>query len=282
MLACRPFVRVLPAPLGFSLVDSMVTVSMNEKSQTAKMQALLEATGNAAQVLLDDLAHMRRIISVEQPDAGDLRRASAILRRILVEEDLIRIAAPRIGKILLDCPDFRPIHRHCEFNSYLFISADEVKTHGVTFSMLAVEASNNASQIQGYIPGQRVTLPVQAFLKQRVVFLKNRWITRAELIKYVANVAHGVHTGKAVSEVERLIRDLRGMVTVKMVSAPFPVGGMCPLISFNNDFQTTNDAPIQFRPDVIDFPLLNIISTAQTLLCSADVTRLSEAIARSG
>ena len=63
--------------------------------------ALLGKTASTAQALVDDLAHIRFLENTKELTAGDVRRLSASLRRILVEQDLKNVATPRVGRIHL-------------------------------------------------------------------------------------------------------------------------------------------------------------------------------------
>ena len=64
-----------------------------------------EKTREPAIALVDDLAFFRSVLKSEKTTAGDLRRMSAQLRRILVDGTLEKIAGPRVGSLLLVAPD---------------------------------------------------------------------------------------------------------------------------------------------------------------------------------
>jgi len=77
----------------------------------ANRQKLLETTREPAIALAEDVAHLRQFAGKMDPTASELRRLSSILRRLLVERDLGAVAAPRIGKILLNAPDNKPFYK---------------------------------------------------------------------------------------------------------------------------------------------------------------------------
>lgn len=237
-------------------------------------------THDAALVLVDDIQHIRHIVSQKEPSPGDLRRLSNQLRRILVEGDLLKIAAPRMGKIGIVGPDLRTLYRANEQFPFPFIAADTFSTHGVIFASMLIDERKTGRSRPNYNPDNMITLRVETFLNQQVLCFKGQWVSRADLIKYVANVAHGIHSGSPKDEVGFLIRKIRSALTVKMVTGPD--GKPMPNIAFNHEVLISEDPAIQFRPDVVDLALLYIISTAQFLITSQDVIELECMIATSG
>jgi hypothetical protein len=79
----------------------------------AEKAAMIRATHDAAWAMIDDFHYMRDIFSKTQPTAGDLRRMSGTLRRILIDNggDIRKIAPPRIGRLELMAPDTLPIEK---------------------------------------------------------------------------------------------------------------------------------------------------------------------------
>ena len=70
-----------------------------------KQATLLEETRESAIAVLEDIRHLGSVVAKAETQAVDLRHASAILRRLLVEGTLRRVANPRIGKIELSAID---------------------------------------------------------------------------------------------------------------------------------------------------------------------------------
>jgi hypothetical protein len=82
---------------------------------TAEQQAeMIAKTRNAAIALLEDLDHLRNMAKGWHHTSAELRRASALLRRLVIDGDLHKVAAPRIGKILLRIPDYTKYYRAAE------------------------------------------------------------------------------------------------------------------------------------------------------------------------
>lgn len=243
---------------------------------------MIAATRDSAAVLADDLQHIREVVAREQPSAGDLRRLSNQLRRILVEGDLRKVAAPRLGRIEICAPDLRSIYRANEKNPFLFIAADGFSTHGVHLATLCVNEGPSARELTGYSPDARVPLRIETFQNQRVLCFRGQWVSRADIIKYVANVAHGVHSGQPKEISHLLIRKIRAACTIDMIhQSPGP--GMpevnMPRISFNPEVLAPVDLIIQLNPRKVDIALMHLISTGQFLTSSSDVIELERIIA---
>lgn len=246
------------------------------KLTDAERERLRHSTKNAADVLLDDLGHIRRIIISEQPNPGDLRRLSALMRRILIDGDLIRIAAPRIGRLNICAPNHNELYIANDKSPFALIAADTFSTQGLTCSRLCFGNSELLQRSTFDPSGEMVGLPVSSFNKQRVLCFRGQWITRANLIEYVANVGHGVHSGIPRKGVELLIQKVRNAITLETGTGPD--GKPCPVISVKADVLVLKEPPIEFRAGCIDLALLYIISTARFLVDSPDVIALERFI----
>src|SRR6476619_2455796 len=62
-------------------------------------QAMLIATHETALAFVDDIQHVREVISKPEPTPGDIRRISNPLRRILIDNngDIKTVAPPELG-----------------------------------------------------------------------------------------------------------------------------------------------------------------------------------------
>jgi hypothetical protein len=139
---------------------------------------LRKSTLEAAVVLTDDLDHIRNILAQLEPTAGDIRRLTAQLRRILVERDLALVAAPRVGRIFLQAPDVKPIVTSSRANPVPFYSAGGADVFGISIASVLIENSNRPRTIPNYDPAARVSLKVDNFLTQNVVCFHGEWISR--------------------------------------------------------------------------------------------------------
>lgn len=238
----------------------------------SKRQGLLSKTRVAATTLLDDLSYIRRTIeaTAPYPDAGDVRRLSNLLRRILFT-DLVPIAAPRIGKISLNMPDAKPFIVSNRTNPLPLFSLLGAPIFGTYIAAVWQENSARPRLPNTYNPGSRVELTVGSALKQSVICLGGKWITRGEVIKYIANVAGGVHSSHSKNDTERRLMDIRyaGSVTFS---------DQMPIIQFGRATASVAEKPIDIDPSSIDFVLLELFSTAYFMTSSPDVVRLEAAI----
>jgi hypothetical protein len=160
-------------------------------------------TRGAADAFVQDLAHMRRVLAQAPPDRGDLRRMSAILRRLLVNDELQSIAPPRIGLFLIDAPDNKPIIDDAmkERNLQFFASAGATIRYDNQTS-IAIDHIKLSERDRPPSPftidrSKKVALKVPNYLSQKVFYIHGHWITRREVIQYVANIGSGVHSGRA-------------------------------------------------------------------------------------
>jgi len=91
----------------------------------------LMETREAAFAFLDDYEHMAAIVSQVDPKKSDLKRASAIVRRLLVDGDLSRISAPRIGRIKLEAPDNNAFYKSARKTPFLVFTSGGASIFGV-------------------------------------------------------------------------------------------------------------------------------------------------------
>jgi hypothetical protein len=232
--------------------------------------AMIASTRDTAHALVDDLQHIRDIIDRAEPSSGDIRRLSNQLRRIIIESDLREVAAPRVGRIEITGPDLRPLYRHVELRPIVFVSGGEVAVFGLLMDGMRLEKGSFATEIQGWQPGSEVSLRLDTFRDQRVLYAQGRWVTRGDVIKYVANVAHGVHSSDPKDWQHELIRFVRYAITAGK--------GDVPEISLNENAIIGPDE--LFPPDRtrIDVTLLQLIAAARYLTRSPQVQALEAII----
>jgi hypothetical protein len=235
--------------------------------------ALRESTLEAAAVLIDDLDHIRKILAQPEPTAGDIRRLTAQLRRILIERDLALIAAPRFGRIFLEAPDVKPIATSNRSNPMPFYSAGGAEIFKIQIASVLIENNNRPRTIAGYNPDARVLLKIDNFITQNVVCFRGEWISRGDIIKYIANVAHGVHTGTIKESSEQLIRKVRHAWKLEMKNGQ-------PNITANvNVFSNSSDLPANVDQKAIDCALVEVLAAASFVVNSPNVISLEAIIA---
>jgi hypothetical protein len=234
---------------------------------------LRKSTLESAVVLIDDLAHIREILAEAEPTAGDIRRLTAQLRRILIERDLALIAAPRVGRIFLQAPDIKPIVTSNRAAPIPFFSAGGAEVFGIHVAAALLEKSNGVPRpLPGYDPEARVLLKVDNFLTQTVVCFDGEWVSRGDLIKFIANVAHGIHTGSIKESSVLLIRRVRHAWKFQIVDGqPIMSSNMAAVFS-------TAELPANIDRKAIDCALLEVLAAASRMVKSPDVTHLEALI----
>ena len=101
---------------------------------------------------------------------------------------------------------------------------------------------------------------------------EGQWVSRSDVIKYVANVISGVQSGKLKTDTDSLINRIRHAVTLSVV-------GDKTTIAFNPDVFHKIDLPIQYDPKAIDPVLFELLVTIHMLVNSPDIVRLEAEIA---
>jgi hypothetical protein len=162
-------------------------------------EQLVSATREAAAAFIEDLAHIRDVVNKTDPDGAELRRLSNVLRRFLIDDggDLKDIAAPRIGRVVLLSPDNKPfLARDLE---YEFFGSAGVVCFGVyTRAASLQKGMATPPNLADFNPERTIDLRIDNFLSQRVLCFQNQWVTRQDAIKYIGNIASGVHSGTIV------------------------------------------------------------------------------------
>ena len=109
-------------------------------------------------------------------------------------------------------------------------------------------------------------VPADNFLSQKVVCLDGNWASRRDVIKYVANVAHGVHAGKEESDEDKLVGRVRSCAKLSDENGN---------IVFDIDVNAVQGTPRPFSydPRAIDPILLELLAAAHYMVTSPDVLR---------
>ena len=241
----------------------------------AEATAMKIATQDAAAVLIDDLQHIREAIGKPQQDAGEIRRLSNLLRRILVEGDLRKIAVPRIGRVEIVAPDLNAIYRANDKAPFPFAAADQYQANGIDISNITVNRGSNPRLFEGHDQQTLTHLRLETFQNQRVICFHGKWATRSDVIKYIANVCSGTHSGSPKEDTHILISNVRHSVTTSIIDGQ-------PSMKFNPNSMVLG-VPLKELPfGSLDIALMQLISTARFMTASPDVYRLEESIAQSG
>lgn len=244
------------------------------------------STRDAAWNMLDDLGHMREALLRTQPTTGDIRRLSAVLRRLLIDNggDLNKIAPPRLGhRMMIRVPDFKSSAQLIDTGATHFASFGGAGIFGSNLDTFLVDLhpvgiGPNTLSLEGQRPSSEnelklVEVSMKGFLSQKVTYCEGRWFSRVEVLKYVANEAGGVHSGNhADDEVLKLRR-------ARKIGAFF---------MDDNGMALRIHPPALFGPahglDVarygVDFVMMQVFSAAKYLTSSPDIIELEGQVAK--
>jgi hypothetical protein len=257
----------------------MTALSEEEKRE------MITATREIAWAAVEDIEYVRNIVTKSDPTPRDVRHSSNILRRLLIDNggDLRKISPPRLDRRLrLTAPDIGPLIKAGEKEPWPFMSAGLADVFGITIDAWSVNPGNQARPIEGYEPGKTIELPLDNFLAQKVVCFEGEWITRADTVKYIANVALGVHAGSPREPKHELLKKIRYIATIKFgvppgsVSSGAPV--QMPIMTFNPNAISNDDKAIAVDRQALDFVLIQLMSTGRYLTISPDIQELEVVI----
>ena len=224
-------------------------------------------TREKADALLDDLSFFRALMQSGSVTAGDIRRMSAQLRRILVDEILEQVASCRIGKIKVMAPDITPLVQSNKKYPIPYLGVGGAAIFGVYVAMMMLDRGSKPRELSGFNVGNKVTLAPADFMKQGVMVLEGQWISRRQVIRYIANVADGVHGGEHKDELDWLIRRARHASTMSLRDG-------IPTFMANLEPFSLVELPALISRDKIDGVLLELWSAVSYLLESPDVQQL--------
>ena len=253
-----------------------------------KQATLLEETRESAIAVLEDIRHLGSVVAKAETQAVDLRHASAILRRLLVEGTLRRVANPRIGKIELSAIDNTPIYKTVRKGAIEHYITGGAPIHGILAAAGMVNKGKVPPSLEGFDPFRHIKLNVDSFLKQRVIFTEGTWLTRRDVIKYVANVAAGVHDGKTKDATEKRLAEFRYRLTVTLIDPRATEGApadlpadvdLTPQIAWSHGPAASESSPADYDPQSINGVLVELLAAMHHLVISDDVKRLCKAIA---
>ncbi len=166
--------------------------------ETEKLLAVASDLG-----FLDDLWQQPQI------EVDDARRSWPVIRRLLIDRDLLN-AAHKVGHtVLFSAPNNLP-------------TPSQLAEAGVTYSQHSIArigpietaGFSNGSVGHQLDPGFETPLLLKpaSFLNQKVIYFHGDFVTRGEIIRYAANRMGGVHFGKRATKSFDLIDRIRGSV----------------------------------------------------------------------
>lgn len=225
--------------------------------------------------ILEDLDHLAELWNTSETKNSAIRNSVHILRRLLIYSDLQKSANSRKFKIIIDAPDVKPFLKATRYGLIEFFQCGGGNVLGVHIAGTVVHSkrSNRLERImREHNPDQRVQLNLTSFLRQQVFSFKGEFVTRSDIIKYVANKAGSAHFDR--KDRDGTIERIRSAVDIRRT------GSGTPSFAFNiNAFGTK---PLDFTPDprAIDPVFIEIAATAMFLVESQSVKEYCELLKR--
>jgi hypothetical protein len=165
------------------------------RTSPENLTRLLLATRDAASALVEDLAYIRETLArADRITPGELRRLSAVLRRLLVHNDLRSIASPRIGRLSLLVPDNDPIYRAARKHTVGIFESGGIHIFNNEIRAIVTNRTGNFPLDPAFDKARTVAVSLDGFLDQKVLAHNDKWATRGQVIKYIANSCSGVHS----------------------------------------------------------------------------------------
>lgn len=233
---------------------------------------MIVATRESAAALSEDIEHLREVLAGPTPKRAELRRMSAIMRRLLVDGDLSMIGGPRIGKICILGPDNKPAYANAERTELAYFSSAGVKLFGVELRAASAHYEGKYQPLLEFDPDRRVPMRIDNFLAQRVLCVSGDWSTRKEVIKYLANIASGVHSNTPVEPSDLKVARARRVMAYKIVNGS---------LGFHFDGKAIADKDPQhlnLDPTSLDPALVELLAAIRFLVESPDINRLENVI----
>jgi hypothetical protein len=257
-------------------------------SKKSAAERLIETKPGAA-AFLEDLGHVRDIVRTsDKADAGEIRRLSNVLRRLLIDNggDLRSIAPPRIGRFTIASFDNGPVLKSEARKPIAFYQSGGGAIFGVYVRAALIEANQlgeppGPRPLPDFDPERTISLPLDNFLAQKLICYRESWATRGQIIKYVANVASGVHTGTPRESFELLLNRARRAVSYSMQQISVPDGSTAEALNLAADMDVIHsnaDLPFRYDPGHVDPTLVELLAVAQLLLNSPDIAKLESVI----
>lgn len=245
-----------------------------------KIAELKAGSQEAAAAFIEDIPHVREIVTKESPSRAEIRRLSGILRRLLVERDIAAVSDPRLGKVKLIGPDNASAYKAEKKRPFLFYLTGGGKVLGWSGSIYALEAQrqffpfSNTVVMPEIAHGTTMEMRLDTFLNQRVICYRGEWASRNDVITYVANVASGVHSGtpKPSHPKHELLARARCAAYLKKQ----PDGTLhLELFPRGIDF---DESSFKYSPEAFDLVFVELVSAAAFLVQSPFVAELEKLV----
>lgn len=237
-----------------------------------KLIELKVETVEEAAALLEDLAHLRGVLSKSEPTRAELRNVSITLRRLLSQNERLKhIALPRVGNIKIPMPDNSPFYRESRKRSYQLFLSGGATIFGLSMAaILLMRGGQRIDAARDYKPGTLKPQRLITFVRQPVICFNNTWVTRKQVIEYVANVMNVAHSDNPAKkdDDDYILDRVRQFGSLKSGHG----------LTINVDAAKPITLPFVYDPDSVDVVLFELLSAVDFLVNAPDVQRLEEYI----
>jgi hypothetical protein len=173
-------------------------------------------------------------------------------------------------------PDNSVFYAAAQKIPYSFFGSGGMEVFGVKLRSVILDLNSPTARPPDYKDTLRTAeVKLDGFLKQRVLCLEGQWVGRGDVIKYIANVASGVHSGaRPATNVDETIRQIRHVAAYRKKD-----GSLSLTFDMNALTLSDDDMPFRYSAEVIDPVLLELLAAIHYLLISQDTKRLETRIA---
>jgi hypothetical protein len=244
-----------------------------------KKAKLLVATSEAAVAFVEDMGHIRDTLAkADRTTPGEIRRLSAVLRRLLIHHDLRSISSPRIGALSFLVPDNNPIYHAARKQSVRIFLSGGISVFNNEVRAIVTSLTGDFRLDPTFDKTKTATVTLDGFLDQKVLAHNNKWATRGQVIKYIANKSSGVHS-KSTND-SSTPEDFEILLSILRKCFKFTKQGDTGIkISVDwSAFGGIDSSSFTWTPDSIDGVLIELLCAAHFLSVSPDVHSLEFAI----
>lgn len=232
-----------------------------------------DETREIAANFVDDVELINEILNGDTPNRAKLRLLSSVVRRLFrQQQELVRIAAPRLPDFAIVCPDLRPL-RDIDPEPIFFFAAGGGKAFGIEAQGAVVNKGSEPLDLGSFHPDVSAPQKIEDFLNTNTIFWDQRWFNRKEIIDFTCNKLGGSHTGKLSNSKERSLKRLCSAGGISMISGMPQVTAPVP----NTQYE---EGKLRLRNGEIDFVLFELLSILRFFAESPNTKELCEIIKR--
>lgn len=140
---------------------------------------------------LEDLEYLSEVWKKPDVSNAELRRSSGVIRRLVADRQIHKSTTPRGIKLLLNAPDNKSLVSAAKSSKLIYFQSAGTYVFGRYVRSIIVQYGEPLPTLFNDNEAPQVRL--DGFCKQPVFFLEGHFVTRQDVINYVANKASGVH-----------------------------------------------------------------------------------------